>query len=185
MNSSLIALAVMTALMYLPNGMTQFTISQGQEKGDTEKAFAVKLHDGYWRVTSSKDPQGTDYKLEEGRFIMRNRIGRIFPTKIDQDVNWSSVDFSAATAEAPFKHPSMGSALKITRGIPGSSPTLWTDSILTIMQESGWVKGFLIVYSKTDEPVKDIKAEPSRPANPTPPGTSAAEQPRVPGSGGG
>lgn len=29
------------------------------------------------------------------------------------------------------------------------------------------------------------KAEPSRPANPTPPGTSAAEQPRVPGSGGG
>jgi hypothetical protein len=27
--------------------------------------------------------------------------------------------------------------------------------------------------------------EPSRPANPTPPGTSAAEQPRLPGSGGG
>jgi hypothetical protein len=32
---------------------------------------------------------------------------------------------------------------------------------------------------------KNIKTEPSRPANPTPPGTSAAEQPRVPGSGGG
>lgn len=28
-------------------------------------------------------------------------------------------------------------------------------------------------------------SEPSRPANPIPPGTSAAEQPRVPGSGGG
>jgi hypothetical protein len=32
---------------------------------------------------------------------------------------------------------------------------------------------------------KAPKSEPSRPANPTPPGTSAAEQPRVPGSGGG
>jgi hypothetical protein len=184
MSTPLIALAVMTALLYLPNGTTQFTISQGQEKGDTKKAFGVKLHDGYWRVTTSNDPQGTDYKLEDGRFLMRSRIGRIFPTNIDQDVNWSSVDFRTSTSQASFKHPSMGSPLNITRGIPGSSPTLWNDSILTVMQESGWVKGFLVVYSKTDEAAKDGNAKPAHPANPTPPGTSAAEQPRVPGSGG-
>jgi hypothetical protein len=179
MSASFLSLAVMVALLFIPDGKTQFTISS------TEKAFAVKLHDGYWRVTSSKDPQGTDYKLQDGQFVMRNRLGRLFPSKIEQDIDWSGVDFTPSSAVASFRHPSLGSPLKITRSVPGLSSDPKNDRFLTVIQESGWVKGFFVTFSKTEETIEDGKAEPSRPANPTPPGTSAAEQPRVPGSGGG
>jgi hypothetical protein len=160
MSAALQALAVMIALLWLPEGMTQFTISHGQENGSTEKIFGVKLHDGYWRVTSAKNPQGTDYRVKDGDFTMRNWNGRVFSSKIDQDLDWSGADLKAAETEVVFRHSAMGSPLKISRGIPGGGAMPSVDRFLTVLQESGWVRGFLVNYSKTDEDNVKKNAEP-------------------------
>ncbi len=165
MSTALQALAVMIALVFLPEGMTQFTISQGQEDGSTEKIFGVKLHDGYWRVTSAKSPQGTDYRVKDGDFTMRNWTGRVFPSKIDRDLDWSGADLKAAEPEVAFRHSSMGSPLKISRGIPGGGAMRGADRLLTVLQESGWVRGFLVKYSETDKDNDRGNAEPSGAVN--------------------
>jgi hypothetical protein len=165
MSAALQALAVMIALLFLPEGMTQFTISQGQQDGSTEKIFGVKLHDGFWRVTSAKNPQGTDYRGKDGDFTMRTWTGRVFPSKKDRDLDWSGADLKAAATEVAFRHSSMGSPLKISRGVPGGGAMPGADRVLTVVQESGWVRGFLVKYSKTDEDNHERNAEPSHGAD--------------------
>jgi len=151
MSNALQAIAVMIGILFAPGGMTEFSVSQAQDDGSSKKIFAVLLHDGFWRVTSSDNPQGTDYRIQEKNFIMRNHVGRQFPSPIDKDIDWSSIDFSAPTANAPFRHSSMGEPLEISRGIPGASSDPSMDRFLTVLQKSGWVRGFLFTYSQTKD----------------------------------
>lgn len=142
---------MMIGILFAPDQMTEFTVSQGQNDGSSKMIYAVLLHDGFWRVTSSEDPHGTDYRIQDKNFIMRNQIGRLFTSPFDKDVDWSSIDVAAPTANALFRHTSMGTPLKITRGIPGGSANYSQTQFLTVLQESGWVKGFLVSYSKTED----------------------------------
>jgi len=151
MTPALQAIAVMISILFAPDGMTEFSISRGQDHGTSKKIYAVLLHDGFWRVTSAENPQGTDYKVQGGNFLMRNQFGRQFTSPIDKDIDWSSVDFSAATASASFRHRSMGAPLEISRGVPGDSRDQSADRFLTVIQKTGWVNGFLVTYSKTKE----------------------------------
>ncbi len=140
----------MIALLFAPKGVNEFTISQGHDNGSTTKIYAVLLHDGFWRVTSAKDPEGTDYRIHEDSFVMRNQGGRQFKSQLDKDVDWSNIDFAASTASAPFKHPSMGSTLEISREVPGLPSAAEKEKFLVVRQKDGWVKGFLISYSTAE-----------------------------------